>query len=125
MAKIKLCKNKPKVNIEKFETDESPRVEEAHVEMEGDDLEEDNELKHVQSESALPMSVDEAINNRFDTVINEHRERGNVDYQIQVRLPRLYEPMYKSFPSSVKRALRDAFGDMIELAYHKLRSSGK
>lgn len=56
-----------------------------------------------------------------DTIVNgicdDKRNLTTAVYQVQLRLPADIEPMYKSISPRLKRALRDAFAELVRKAY--------
>lgn len=73
---------------------------------------------------AAPPAEDEAeIDVPFDTdaivngICDDKRNLTTAVYQVQLRLPADIEPMYKSISPRLKRALRDAFAELVRKAY--------
>ena len=64
---------------------------------------------------------DEEITFDTDAVVNgimtDKKSLTSAVYQVQLRLPADIEPMYKGLTPKLKKALRDAFGELIRKAY--------
>lgn len=61
----------------------------------------------------------------FDTdsvvkgIVSDKRNLTSAVYQVQLRLPAELEPLYKALSPRLKKALRDAFGELIRKAYNQ------
>ena len=64
---------------------------------------------------------DEEVTFDTDAVVNgimtDKKSLTSAVYQVQLRLPADIEPMYKGLSPKLKKALRDAFGELIRKAY--------
>ena len=64
---------------------------------------------------------DEEVTFDTDAVVNgimtDKKSLTSAVYQVQLRLPADIEPMYKGLTPKLKKALRDAFGELIRKAY--------
>ena len=64
---------------------------------------------------------DEEVIFDTDAVVNgimtDKKSLTSAVYQVQLRLPADIEPMYKGLTPKLKKALRDAFGELIRKAY--------
>ena len=131
-------------DVEEFEDDageledDAEDLEDDAEELEDDveDLEDDVEepvKKARKSMGAKKSKVDEDENNAdgededkevtFDTdavvngIMTDKKSLTSAVYQVQLRLPADIEPMYKGLTPKLKKALRDAFGELIRKAY--------
>ena len=116
------------VKIEELEDD----VEELEDDVEelDDDVEEPVK-KARKSMGAKKAKVDEDEDEdededdevTFDTdavvngIMTDKKSLTSAVYQVQLRLPADIEPMYKGLTPKLKKALRDAFGELIRKAY--------
>lgn len=61
----------------------------------------------------------------FDTdsvikgIVSDKQNLTSAVYQVQLRLPAEIEPMYKAIPPRLKKALRDAFAELVRKAYNQ------
>lgn len=61
----------------------------------------------------------------FDTdavvkgIVSDKQNLTSAVYQVQLRLPAELEPLYKALSPRLKKALRDAFGELIRKAYNQ------
>lgn len=68
---------------------------------------------------------DDADDISFDTdsvvkgIVSDKRNLTSAVYQVQLRLPAELEPLYKALSPRLKKALRDAFGELIRKAYNQ------
>ena len=64
---------------------------------------------------------DDEVTFDTDAVVNgimtDKKSLTSAVYQVQLRLPADIEPMYKGLTPKLKKALRDAFGELIRKAY--------
>ena len=112
-------------------------VEELDEELDEDeDEDEDEEVEEVKpvkkskkSKKAARVETDdeddeEAISFDTDSVVNgivtDKQNLTSSVYQVQLRLPSDIEPMYKGLTPRVKKALRDAFAELVRKTYDKL-----
>ena len=121
-------------DVEELEDDVEDDVEELEDDVE--ELEDDVEepvKKARKSMGAKKSKVDEDENNAdgegedeevtFDTdavvngIMTDKKSLTSAVYQVQLRLPADIEPMYKGLTPKLKKALRDAFGELIRKAY--------
>lgn len=114
----------------------APVVEEIEDEIEelDDDVEEIEEVEPVKpakrgkaAKRPAPV-VEEADDDAddevsFDTdsvikgIVSDRQNLTSAVYQVQLRLPAELEPLYKALSPRLKKALRDAFGELIRKAY--------
>lgn len=66
---------------------------------------------------------DDADDVSFDTesvikgIVSDKRNLTSAVYQVQLRLPAEIEPVYKALSPRLKKALRDAFAELVKKAY--------
>lgn len=53
-------------------------------------------------------------------IVNERKNFTSAVYQVQLRLPAEIEPLYKSLSPRLKKALRDAFAELVRKAYKQV-----
>ena len=125
-------------DVEELEDDVEDDVEELEDDVEEleDDVEELDDVeepvkKARKSMGAKKAKVDDAEDDEddedeeitFDTdavvngIMTDKKSLTSVVYQVQLRLPADIEPMYKGLTPKLKKALRDAFGELIRKAY--------
>ena len=118
-------------DVEELEDDAEDDVEELEDDVE--ELEDDVEepvKKARKSMGAKKAKVDDAVDDAdedeevtFDTdavvngIMTDKKSLTSAVYQVQLRLPADIEPMYKGLTPKLKKALRDAFGELIRKAY--------
>ena len=121
-------------DVEELEDDVEDDVEELEDDVE--ELEDDVEepvKKARKSMGAKKSKVDDAEDDAedededeevtFDTdavvngIMTDKKSLTSAVYQVQLRLPADIEPMYKGLTPKLKKALRDAFGELIRKAY--------
>ena len=120
-------------DVEELEDDVEDDVEELEEEVE-DDVEDDVEEQvtkarksmgakkaKVDEDDADEEDEDEEVTFDTDAVVNgimtDKKSLTSAVYQVQLRLPADIEPMYKGLTPKLKKALRDAFGELIRKAY--------
>lgn len=116
---------KPAEPVLEEEVEELDEVEEAEeVVEEPKPAKRSRKSKKEDAAEAAPAADDEAdvdISFDTDTIVNgicdDKRNLTTAVYQVQLRLPADIEPMYKSIPTRLKRALRDAFAELVRKAY--------
>lgn len=127
---------KPTKDVEELEDDVEELDEDDVEELEDDveELEDDVEepvKKARKSMGAKKSKVDDAEDDAddedeevtFDTdavvngIMTDKKSLTSAVYQVQLRLPADIEPMYKGLTPKLKKALRDAFGELIRKAY--------
>ena len=130
LVRVKELEDDVKDDVEELEDD----VEELEDNVE-DDVEDDVEepvKKARKSMGAKKAKVDEDDADEeededeevtFDTdavvsgIMTDKKSLTSAVYQVQLRLPADIEPMYKGLTPKLKKALRDAFGELIRKAY--------
>lgn len=118
----------PVEEIEELDEELDEEVDEDEEEDEED--EEVEEVKPVKkSKKATRVKTDddddeETISFDTDSVVNgivtDKQNLTSSVYQVQLRLPSDIEPMYKGLTPRVKKALRDAFAELVRKTYDKL-----
>lgn len=114
---------KPAEPVLEEEVEEVDEVEEAEEVVE-EPAKRSRKSKKEDAAEAAPAADDEAdvdISFDTDTIVNgicdDKRNLTTAVYQVQLRLPADIEPMYKSISPRLKRALRDAFAELVRKAY--------
>ena len=67
-------------------------------------------------EDDVELDVDTVIQG----IVNERKNFTSAVYQVQLRLPAEIEPLYKSLSPRLKKALRDAFAELVRKAYKQV-----
>lgn len=67
-------------------------------------------------EDDVKLDVDTVIQG----IVNERKNFTSAVYQVQLRLPAEIEPLYKSLSPRLKKALRDAFAELVRKAYKQV-----
>ena len=116
--------------VEELEELDEELDEEVDEDEELDEEEEVEEVKPVKkSKKAARVETDdeddeETISFDTDSVVNgivtDKQNLTSSVYQVQLRLPSDIEPMYKGLTPRVKKALRDAFAELVRKTYDKL-----
>lgn len=65
------------------------------------------------SDDGIELDTDSIVNG----IMSDKRNLTSAVYQVQLRLPAELEPLYKALSPRLKKALRDAFGELIRKAY--------
>lgn len=68
------------------------------------------------NEDEVELDVDTVIQG----IVNERKNFTSAVYQVQLRLPAEIEPLYKSLSPRLKKALRDAFAELVRKAYKQV-----
>lgn len=123
-------------DVEELEDDVEDDVEELEDDVE-DDVEEIEDVEEPVKKARKSMGAkkakvdeddaeddaDEEEEVTFDTdavvngIMTDKKSLTSAVYQVQLRLPADIEPMYKGLSPKLKKALRDAFGELIRKAY--------
>ena len=77
-----------------------------------DDSDEDDE---DDSAEGFDFDADSVVKD----IVSDKRNLTSAVYQVQLRLPAELEPIYKALTPRLKKALRDAFGELIKKAYEQ------
>ena len=130
--------SKKSVKPEPVIEDEIEEIEEVEDEDEIEEIEEAPVKKSRRGRKAAkpaPVEDDDADDEdaddedaddiSFDTdavvkgIVSDKRNLTSAVYQVQLRLPAELEPLYKALSPRLKKALRDAFGELIRKAYNQ------
>ena len=103
-------------DVEELEDDVEEPVKKARKSMgakksKADDAEGDAEDEDDEEE--ITFDTDAVVNG----IMTDKKSLTSAVYQVQLRLPADIEPMYKGLTPKLKKALRDAFGELIRKAY--------
>ena len=104
-------------DVEELEDDVEEPVKKARKSMgakkskvDEDDAEDDEE---EDEDEEVTFDTDAVVNG----IMTDKKSLTSAVYQVQLRLPADIEPMYKGLTPKLKKALRDAFGELIRKAY--------
>lgn len=102
-------------DVEELEDDVEEPVKKARKSMgakkaKADDAEDDEE---EDGDEEVTFDTDAVVNG----IMTDKKSLTSAVYQVQLRLPADIEPMYKGLTPKLKKALRDAFGELIRKAY--------
>ena len=102
-------------DVEELEDDVEEPVKKARKSMgakksKADDVEDDEE---EDEDEEVTFDTDAVVNG----IMTDKKSLTSAVYQVQLRLPADIEPMYKGLTPKLKKALRDAFGELIRKAY--------
>ena len=103
-------------DVEELEDDVEEPVKKARKSMgakksKADDVKDDAEDEDDEEE--VTFDTDAVVNG----IMTDKKSLTSAVYQVQLRLPADIEPMYKGLTPKLKKALRDAFGELIRKAY--------
>ena len=101
-------------DVEELEDDVEEPVKKARKSMgakksKADDADEDED----DEDDEVTFDTDAVVNG----IMTDKKSLTSAVYQVQLRLPADIEPMYKGLTPKLKKALRDAFGELIRKAY--------
>lgn len=118
----KSVKPEPVVEDEIEELDEIEEVEEVPVKKAKRSAKPKKaEAVPVVEEEDEDEAADDGIELDTDSIVSgimsDKRNLTSAVYQVQLRLPAELEPLYKALSPRLKKALRDAFGELIRKAY--------
>lgn len=122
IAKKSVKPAEPVLEEEIEEVDEVEEIEEPAVVEEPKPAKRSRKSKKEDAPAA-PADDGDEIDIPFDTdaivngICDDKRNLMTAVYQVQLRLPADIEPMYKSISPRLKRALRDAFAELVRKAY--------
>ena len=102
-------------DVEELEDDVEEPVKKARKSMgakksKADDAEDDAD---GDEDEEVAFDTDAVVNG----IMTDKKSLTSAVYQVQLRLPADIEPMYKGLTPKLKKALRDAFGELIRKAY--------
>ena len=107
-------------DVEEIEDDVEEPVKKARKSMgakksKADDAEDDvdGDEDDVDGDEEVTFDTDAVVNG----IMTDKKSLTSAVYQVQLRLPADIEPMYKGLTPKLKKALRDAFGELIRKAY--------
>ena len=78
-----------------------------------EDEDEDDADEEGDEDEEVTFDTDAVVNG----IMTDKKSLTSAVYQVQLRLPADIEPMYKGLTPKLKKALRDAFGELIRKAY--------
>lgn len=117
----KSVKPEPVVEDEIEELDEIEEVEEVPVKKAKRSAKPKKAVEPVVEEEDEDEAADDGIELDTDSIVSgimsDKRNLTSAVYQVQLRLPAELEPLYKALSPRLKKALRDAFGELIRKAY--------
>ena len=104
-------------DVEELEDDVEEPVKKARKSMGAkkakvDDAEDEDDEDEDEDEE-VTFDTDAVVNG----IMTDKKSLTSAVYQVQLRLPADIEPMYKGLTPKLKKALRDAFGELIRKAY--------
>ena len=106
-------------DVEELEDDVEEPVKKARKSMGAKKSKVDEDENNAEGED--DADEDEEVTFDTDAVVNgimtDKKSLTSAVYQVQLRLPADIEPMYKGLTPKLKKALRDAFGELIRKAY--------
>ena len=105
-------------DVEELEDDVEEPVKKARKSMGAkkskvDEDEDDAEDDVEDDAEEVTFDTDAVVNG----IMTDKKSLTSAVYQVQLRLPADIEPMYKGLTPKLKKALRDAFGELIRKAY--------
>ena len=104
-------------DVEELEDDVEEPVKKARKSMGAKkakvDEDEDDAEDDADEEEEVTFDTDAVVNG----IMTDKKSLTSAVYQVQLRLPADIEPMYKGLSPKLKKALRDAFGELIRKAY--------
>jgi TATA-binding protein-associated factor Taf7 len=74
---------------------------------------EDSDNEDSDNEDEISFNTDSVVKG----IVSDKRNLTSAVYQVQLRLPAELEPLYKALSPRLKKALRDAFGELVRKAY--------
>ena len=108
-------------DVEELEDDVEEPVKKARKSMGAKKAKADDAEDDAEDDADEDEDEDEEVTFDTDAVVNgimtDKKSLTSAVYQVQLRLPADIEPMYKGLTPKLKKALRDAFGELIRKAY--------
>ena len=108
-------------DVEELEDDVEEPVKKARKSMGAKKAKVDDAEDDAEGDAEGDADEDEEVTFDTDAVVNgimtDKKSLTSAVYQVQLRLPADIEPMYKGLTPKLKKALRDAFGELIRKAY--------
>ena len=100
-------------DVEELEDDVEEPVKKARKSMGAKKSKADDAEDDVDGDEEVTFDTDAVVNG----IMTDKKSLTSAVYQVQLRLPADIEPMYKGLTPKLKKALRDAFGELIRKAY--------
>ena len=102
-------------DVEELEDDVEEPVKKARKSMGAKKakVDEDDADEEEDEDEEVTFDTDAVVNG----IMTDKKSLTSAVYQVQLRLPADIEPMYKGLTPKLKKALRDAFGELIRKAY--------
>ena len=100
-------------DVEELEDDVEEPVKKARKSMGAKKSKADDEDDEDDEDEEVSFDTDAVVNG----IMTDKKSLTSAVYQVQLRLPADIEPMYKGLTPKLKKALRDAFGELIRKAY--------
>ena len=101
-------------DVEELEDDVEEPVKKARKSMGAKKAKVDeDDADEEEDEEEVTFDTDAVVNG----IMTDKKSLTSAVYQVQLRLPADIEPMYKGLTPKLKKALRDAFGELIRKAY--------
>ncbi len=76
---------------------------------------EDSDNEDSDNEDEISFDTDSVVKG----IVSDKRNLTSAVYQVQLRLPAELEPLYKALSPRLKKALRDAFGELVRKAHNQ------
>ena len=100
-------------DVEELEDDVEEPVKKARKSMGAKKAKVDDAEDDANEDEEVTFDTDAVVNG----IMTDKKSLTSAVYQVQLRLPADIEPMYKGLTPKLKKALRDAFGELIRKAY--------
>ena len=100
-------------DVEELEDDVEEPVKKARKSMGAKKAKVDDAEDDAEDDEEVSFDTDAVVNG----ILCDKKSLTSAVYQVQLRLPADIEPMYKGLTPKLKKALRDAFGELIRKAY--------
>ena len=100
-------------DVEELEDDVKGPVKKARKSMGAKKSKADDDADEDDEDDEVTFDTDAVVNG----IMTDKKSLTSAVYQVQLRLPADIEPMYKGLTPKLKKALRDAFGELIRKAY--------
>lgn len=101
--------------IEEVPAKKSKRVAKSSKATKPAPVEDDDDDSDDDSDDDISFDTDSVVKG----IVSDKRNLTSAVYQVQLRLPAELEPLYKALSPRLKKALRDAFGELIRKAYNQ------
>ena len=100
-------------DVEELEDDVEEPVKKARKSMGAKKSKADEDDADEDEDEEVTFDTDAVVNG----IMTDKKSLTSAVYQVQLRLPADIEPMYKGLTPKLKKALRDAFGELVRKAY--------